>query len=131
MVCMILFKFPFKKKKGGKERKIFKSQKKNTPFSHFHFSNALKREKLTTNSPATSEQNFVQKANWTNNETLRIFKIPAISSIEAKKRKVIRNSKNHEKPKSCRYFILRMNIYSVTKGTNHPPWIVGVAWIAR
>lgn len=51
------------KKKGGKERKIFKSQKKNTPFSHFHFSNALKREKLTTNSPATSEQNFVQKAN--------------------------------------------------------------------
>lgn len=124
--------FHSKKKKEGKKEKYLNRKKKNTPFSHFHFSNALKREKLTTNSPATSEQNFVQKANWTNNETFRIFKIPAISSIEAKKkRKVIRNSKNHEKPKSCRYFILRMNIYSVTEGTNHPPWIVGVAWIAR
>lgn len=121
-----------KKKKGGKERKIFKSQKKKYPFFAFPFFQYFETwEKLTTNSPATSEQNFVQKANWTNNETFRIFKIPAISSIEAKKRKVIRNSKNHEKPKSCRYFILRMNIYSVIEGTNHPPWIVGVAWIAR
>lgn len=76
-----------KKKKEGKKEKYLNRKKKNTPFSHFHFSNALQREKLTTNSPATSEQNFVQKANWTNNETFRIFKIPAISSIEAKKKK--------------------------------------------
>lgn len=75
------------KKKRGKERKIFKSQKKKYPFFAFPFFQYFETwEKLTTNSPATSEQNFVQKANWTNNETFRIFKIPAISSIEAKKK---------------------------------------------
>lgn len=54
-----------KKKKEGKKEKYLNRKKKNTPFSHFHFSNTLKFPwgKLTTNSPATSEQNFVQKAN--------------------------------------------------------------------
>lgn len=79
--CIIFAK---KKRRREKERKIFKSQKKKKiPLFRISIF-PIRERKLTTNSAATSEQNFVRKANWTNNETFRIFKIPAIS-IKKKK----------------------------------------------